>query len=168
VRPWFNFGEPPKNEKRGNPTFFTSAHVERSASYSATEGCYEPVPPPSCSGAGDFNWKLKLWPWFGEPLDRIVLFEEVYANIHDPLDGQCPQDAITHPTTFPKLQVWLDDLETEPILGPLSTADLFNRKVKTLVAPAAGTFTASYEDGGSTTEVHLVLTLQRVKAKKKK
>lgn len=168
VRPWFNFGKPPpKHQKRGNSTFDTTAHVERSASYSATAGCYEPVPPPSCSGAGNFNWKLKLWPWFGEPLDRIVMFEEFYSNIDDPLAGECPQVAVTRPTTFPKLLVWLDSAETEPVLGSLSTADLFNRKLKTLVAPVDGKFTASYDDGASTTEVHWELTLQRVKAKKK-
>jgi hypothetical protein len=168
ARPWFNFGKPPpKHEKRGNASFDTTAHVERSASYSATAGCYEQVPPPSCSGAGTFNWKLKLWPWFGEPLDRVVMFEEFYSNIDDPLAGQCPQVAVTRPVTFPKLLVWLDSAETEPVLGSLSTADLFNRKIKTLTVPVEGTYVSSDPDGNSTTEVRWELTLQRVKAKKK-
>jgi hypothetical protein len=168
ARPWFNFGKPPKHEKRGNASFDTTAHVERSASYSATAGCYEPAPPPSCSAAGTFNWKLKLWPWFGDPLDRIVMFEEFYSNIDDPLAGECPQVAVTRPTTFPKLLVWLDRAQTEPVLGSLSTAEIFNPKVKTLVVPVDGTYVSSGDDGDSTTEVHWELTLQRIKAKKEK
>ena len=168
VRPWFNFGKPPKHEKRGNSSFDTTAHVERSASYSSTAGCYEPAPPPSCSAAGTFNWKLHLWPWFGEPLDQVVMFEDFLSNTHDPLEGECPQVAVTHPNTFPELLVWLDSAETEPVLGSLSTADLFNPKVKTLVVPVDGTSTLSYGDGDSTTEVHWELTLQRIKVKKEK
>jgi hypothetical protein len=168
VRPWFNFGEPPKKAARGDASFDTTAQVERAANYSATAGCYEPAPPSSCSGAGTFNWKLKLWPWFGEPLDRVVMFEEFYSNLDDPLAGACPQVAVERPTTFPRLLVWLDPAETEPVLGSLSTADVFDRKVKTLVVPAEGTYTSSDEWGNSTTEVRWKLSLQRVKEKKKK